>query len=430
MSIPTDEEIKRWRDRWAKVPGLARQIVDLITPNLDEPDAEDGKARLVEVHNLFKVLGNGDFEYFGFCENDWPVLDLRGISLENKNMNCVTLMSAHLEGTFLRNVNFTKSWLAEIHLERAHGIRVKFDHCELFKAHLERSKWESNSSFLKANLFASSLDNSINIGANFECANLSDANPTEANLLASSFYGSQMSGCKLIGAKFRNAKFGLSKINGLRTIFINNSYVPSYSELIMDSISIRKKLLGLWKRFWNYWFYTDFSGICAIEEANTILATDLYRYAMDQRIVQRTKDKSKCLYWFWNLTTACGWSTVRLMFWAILVIIGFACLYANFGLVTPPDLVTHTIAEHVIPSIGPALDPLGHVAPKETTINVSPAFQWFYVSFDIFTNLGIRVTTKPAPNWGVVVMFIETVMGWMTLGLALTVFANKYARRS
>ncbi len=46
-----------------------------------------------------------------------------------------------------------------------------------------------------------------------------------------------------------------------------------------------------------------------------------------------------------------------------------------------------------------------------------------------FTNLGIRPTITLS-TWGIIVVICERIVGFVSLGLLVSITANKYARRA
>jgi len=415
----SDEAIAQWRGRWQKYPGLTDRIKEIISH-----DATIGNRNTIgnwqeSVRQLLRSASANDFEML--TEKD-SYLDLRGIDFRNSDLCNADLSSIYfdgamfdntrLEGAILRYSYFRHASFSEANMKSTCLDLAHFENADLYQAHLEGALLEETS---------------------FEKANLMEAHFEDAEIYNSNFTGASLQEAHLEGAWFSRNKFDKD------TIFERNSFLPTLSRLIFRNTahpqvltrSNDKPVLSRWYKLFrllkNRWFYTGFVDF-KYEDADLTLAADLKRYIEDQRFVERFRRNSPTAYWIWNLTTACGWSTIRLMFWAILVIIGFSLLYTNFKLVSPPDLAT-PITQALVPSIGPAIPPFQPVEPNES-VGVNRAMQWFYISFDIFTNLGIRIHTKPASNWGVIAMFIETILGWMTLGLAITVFANKYARRS
>ncbi len=183
--------------------------------------------------------------------------------------------------------------------------------------------------------------------------------------------------------------------------------------------------------FFNRWFFTNFQNV-DIDKCDTTEAGDLVRYIKDQQYLRAFKQKHPLFYWFWNLTTNCGYSASRVAVLGVVIILAFAALYMHAPFETPDFMLS-------LLGSTPLTDWLV-MRPYETLVNpdmvnarypdtLSDFARFFFVSFDIFTNLGVR-STHPACNAGVVAVFFETVAGFMSLGLMIAVLTNKYARRS
>jgi len=423
VSIPTDEQIRQWRERWEKYPDLPDQIAVILRGDGPVP-VQDLRARerLLAVENLF----NNKMEFekgktivrYGIV---YPSLDLCGIPWREVNLEKAVLLGAQLEGAELIKARMSGACLLSTKLTKAVLYEAQLNGAFILEAHLAG-----------ANFWNAHLE-----GADLRGVQLEGACLKETHMEGANFGLAHLEGVNLIFAQLSEADFSFCIMNN-ETKFGYNTYIPHYADLIfpfrwksvfniickygyncdLDKNEIKivegltdyfsgswrtsNKSKLIWKLLANRWFFTGFRGV-KIEDADTTLAADLRRYVEDQRYVRRIKERHPWLYNIWNLTTACGWATWRIGALSLIAIIIFAFLYAWIpGLVKPLD-------------------------PTET---ISPFMQWFYLSFDIFTNLGLRISTKPASNWGVVAMFIETILGWSALGLLLSVFSNKIARRS
>lgn len=183
--------------------------------------------------------------------------------------------------------------------------------------------------------------------------------------------------------------------------------------------------ISYFKYVQNYWFFTDFRDV----DTNGVGfsgAMDLERYINDQQYLIRFRYMHKMGYFLWNLLSNCGGSIWRVAFWALLAIVGFAALYGTLPWPNhAPSLVPDWLIMH-----GPAVNPNAYgLANAMESSNLPGWAMWFFVSFDIFTNLGIR-STQPLNVVGVFLVFIETILGYVSLGLMISVFANKFARRA
>ena len=208
--------------------------------------------------------------------------------------------------------------------------------------------------------------------------------------------------------------------DGSNTSFGNNVFLPKYRDLLK-----REEWKSVNNLLKNRWFYTNFDGV-RIDDADTVSAPDLRRYVHDQQFLKNLRENYPKLYNFWNRTTNCGWSALRVAFWSMLAIILFAILYAAPHEI--PNWVPTWIADFLpkMPESQRLVDPQAF----SSNYPLLPDWaKWFFVSFDIFTNLGIR-NTNPQTVWGVFAVFLETIAGFTSLGLLISVLTNKYARRS
>jgi len=420
------DDIQRRRDRWQIHAGLELEIATILTQHRDPSSAAEVSELMWAIHAIlpsdgFDKVNEGCnvFDFPSMYLQNIPILDLGGMKLHKVDISKCILPLARLDSVEFTEVNMSYSYFVGSCFDYAQLNGCIFAESTLRFTSFRRSKT------LSCDFRAADLHGDF-YGARLVGANLKGADLGGSDLRKSWFFacecGEHSSHAIRNMSENNNSTSLIPYSRSSNTSFSNNKYLDSYTYCFKN-----KEYRNLLKLYRSRWFYTRFEGL-PIEFCDASGAQNLKRYVEDQRAVQNLREQSKFGYIFWNLTTACGWSTMRLMFWAIMVIIFFAGLYANLNLVTPPDIVSQVVVAPSIPTIGvdSILKPIATAKPP----SVSPAFQWFYVSFDIFTNLGIRVTTKPASNWGVVVMFIETILGWMTLGLAITVFANKYARRS
>ena len=418
--LSSDESLVRWRSRWNKYPSLRGEIFDIISRDAKQDNNSTIGNWQTSARQRLRSVASADFK---MLDDDEDYLDLRGIDLSRQDLRNADLSSIYFDGAIfdsarlehanLRYSYFRKASFCEAHMEAVCADPAHFENADLCQAHLEGALLSK---------------------AGFENANLREVHFEDAEIYNSNFKGAKLQEAHLEGSCFSMNEFDRD------TVFERNSFVPTFSDLIFRDLthpqvitrSNDKPVLSRWYKLLrlirNRWFYTGFTDF-RYEDADLILAADMKRYIEDQRFVDSFRRNSPFAYQVWNFTTACGWSAIRLMLWAILIIILFAFFYAHFDLISPPDLTTTSITQTIIPSIGPAIPSIRNSEPTESIL-LNQSMHWFYISFDIFTNLGIRVHTKPVSNWGVIIIFLETILGWITLGLAITVFANKYARRS
>lgn len=361
-----------------------------------------------------------------------------------------------MPGSEFRNSSFVKAEIKDSHFECSTFYNANLKKVNVSLSHFEFANFTRTSlceSYLKRNHFE---------GSEFDFSNMENVFVAD-----SEFKGTRFKLTNIRGAWFNEASVGsLEELSDnciinentkhvlltkkSMTVFERCSFLPTYLDLINinDILKFITSIFTLLKRnilfnrytredawigfleqsrignlFFNRWFYADFRGV-EIEKADTSDAKELRRYVEDQQFLVDFKRQHNAIYHFWNITTACGWSAIRVAFWSLLVILGFAWLYANAPFDIPawlnwlvPDWFC--IDEKLIDP-----DLVG-----KTYANLPKFWKWSFVSFDIFSNLGIR-NTHPQ-NWlGVVAVFFETVAGFTSLGLLISVLTNKYARRS
>jgi uncharacterized protein YjbI with pentapeptide repeats len=490
MPIPTNEQITRWRKRWAKHPGLADEITNILLPEgkpaADNKEAAERMWRVNErlkkvngrlVNKRLKALTDPEFDVYAgegepLGDAKCPVLDLRGIGgidWKKKKLRQISLPEAHIEGANLRYAHLEGADLHEAHLEwaelhKAHleGANLNSAHLEwtfLDEAHLEGA--DLSYAHLKgANLNLAHFEGAKLLMAHLEGAELKFANLVGADLSLVNLEGADLSDAFLEGANFARVETGVWEGEerdhwiGRRTKFRDNEFLPRYSFS-----------MG-WKKFWrlltNRWFYTNFYWV-QIDNADTFGAADLYRYVKDQQYIARLRYRSRFFYHLWNWTTSCGHAAWRVAMLSLITIVFFGFLFAgsslwltvSLGLMALPvglyiggrfkkfkrgqsseelwGLVFGSlVAVRFITSIQWYL--WSHGVPPLVDFShnpqVSDAMAWFFISFDIFTNLGIRTASVPLCDSGVIAIFLETVLGWTSLGLLISVFTTKITRRS
>ncbi|MBC8204386.1 MAG: pentapeptide repeat-containing protein [FCB group bacterium] len=461
MPIPSDEQIAQWRARWDKHPGLSDKIADILKGDKPaETDDEEAENRMWKVNEELrqanKVSGEIDFAvYEGKGEKLWirikfapfPIIDLRGIDWKKKELNKIIIPSARLEGSYLYDARLEGSELRRARLEGSKLGDTGLEGADLIGARLEG-----------ANLNFARLEGANLIGARLEGADLNFARLEGADLRWARLEGADFSGAKVgaymppVDEAMKGEKCIQLEKEKRITTFANNDYLPHLKELINlnefiilfflllkgfnPSLIFRKEKRRSWyKEIYDNskfgrlllfrWFYTDFRGV-NIDDADTTLAADLRRYVHDQQFLDRFRAQHPRLYGWWNIFTNCGWSLSRVFILSLTIIIIFAMIYANAPFTVPEFL------EQIIPGFLMVESGEGLITPDlnyEQMEHISDSIKWFFYSFDIFTNLGIR-SAHPCNDAGVLIVFLETICGFAALGLLISVMAQKLARRA
>ncbi len=148
----------------------------------------------------------------------------------------------------------------------------------------------------------------------------------------------------------------------------------------------------------------------------------LKRYIEDEQWVQSWREsgllQKKILYFLWCITSLCGRSIGLWSFWSLCVIIFFGMLYSGFSC---PSFIENTVIGNFLCWIGPNI----HIGSN----TVNNWFSGFYFSIVTFSTLGYGDIT-PANGAAQFWIVLEVLIGYIMLGGLISIFANKFARRS
>jgi len=260
--------------------------------------------------------------------------------------------------------------------------------------------------------------------ANFSKANFRDG---------ADFFGTTFNG----NAYFELTNFN-SDISFRETIFkhgvnfskaIFNSHVAFNNTKMEKPANFSDVKFGentIFKGLWNitfgrikrlYWAVTDFS------EFNTTTVMDgssnpyLKRYIDDEQWIQSWKERSwwrRRLFFIWELTSHCGRSFTLWMFWSLLIACIFGVIYSNYDYPSWLSWFSYNWRPEFYIS---AID------------RIPTGFTYYYFSIVAFTTLGFGDIT-PMNLAGEIWLAIEVVLGYIMLGGLLSIFTNKFARRS
>ena len=279
----------------------------------------------------------------------------------------------------------------------------------------------------KLDLFGDQLN-----GANFSGADLSDAVMRQAKLIGASFFGTDLSRADLSGADLSGAFLFGAKLCGafLRIANLTDANVGS---IIYLEVAHRQRP-GIWPRFsaWASWLRQwllanptpyhkrlwkwmrqnpipyrkrvmrlRYQGIRGLDSCygNRIFVRD----AADQDYLDTVESQlrgwwGKFWFWAWGLTDY-GRSLMSVVVFASFLIFGFGWAYSHW-----PQMVS-----------------TGGRCPTW--------FTPYYFSIVTYTTLGFG-DVKPNKLAGEILVSIEVIFGYVTLGLLLAVLGDRIARRS
>ncbi len=352
--------------------------------------------------------------------------NLRRANLRNANLQRTRLENAKLEGAVLDGVhaeagNFRNSRLRETSLRNAHLECANFENTSMCGARLENAylfRANLKSANLKrARLNYAKLEGANLKGVNFTKANLSNANLRKSNLAGANFKGAILDGAILNGANIEGAKFIRARMNNAE--FDNRTaYLPRWWQLLFS-----KRHKDLYRLLFQKSNFTNFHG-SNIDDANTNKAPLLYRYAKDQQYLASFRERYPALYTTWKIFSDCGGSVSVVLFWALVCVLTFATLYGTLPWSSPSWLPQWWIG--IWTMNGPPIN-LDYLAGDPHTL--TRLWKTMFVSFDVFSNLGLRDTLPHNPI-GAVLMVAESVLGVVAFGMLISVLLNRFAKRS
>lgn len=438
MAIYSEEEIKKFRQRWTGREDLIEAVIGILKGE-GKADSDEEKGRRLEKAN--ELLSRNGFLAVGGFKMEVsekiiiaPGLDLRGIDLNKKDLRGIVFEGAHLEGAILNFAHLEKAILHGTHLERAYFLWAHLEGALLLEAHLEG-----------AFFFGAHLEGAYIGGAHLEGAELIEAHLEGANFSLAKFgelkWETFSDECSLS----KDEREMLVKERG-KTRFSANDFLPYWRDHFFENLyfwglfknlfklnpwrNARKHIKfkrpdwkGLWRHISDRWNYTDFTGV-RIDDADTVMAADLRRYVRDQQYLHRFKNRHPYMHFFWKLFTDCGWSMFRVGFWAAAFVVLFALIYWAMSAPTPDWL------EPFMPEIFRVEEfPINPRAFYEGNDSIEGFWRWLFISFDIFSNLGLR-STQPQNPTGVILVLLESMSGFLSLGMLISVLSNRFARRS
>lgn len=299
--------------------------------------------------------------------------DLSGCDLSGVDFSGVDLSGADLSGSRLLKASFVGARLCEASFDGSECLGADFSGADLVACSAERA------GFGGANFAGASLSQSKLAGATFSHASLCQADLRAATL----------TGARLLEVDLKQADFTRADLQG---VDLAGSQV---GEASFQNADLRDARL---------------QGVCGYEEANWIGADIrevnfcgaylVRRHIMDENYLFEFRHKSRLsevVYQVWRLTSDCGRSFQR---WGILtsaLVVAFALLYGYVGLDT------------------------GH--------HQAGFLSDLYFSVVTMTTLGYG-DVLPRTGLGQVLVIVQVVCGYLSLGGLLSIFGNKMSCRA
>ncbi len=335
----------------------------------------------MSVDDCMNILDKGSVHWNSWRDenlNDTP--DLRNIDLSGRNLSKINLSGLDLSGSDLFETDLSGANLKMCILKGADLSGANLDGAALYKSDL------TNSTLPEASLIDADLSEAIIHGADLRNAKLSSANLSSANLS---------------GANLRDSD--LSEANLSKTIVLNSNF----SNANFSDANVFEMEYGATLEMRG-----NYLGVRGLDSCyrNALFVRD----AKDQDFLDNLEDAinrkpsaiARNISRFWFKAWAAidyGRNLLRTFLYALLLI----CL---FGLFYKIDLL-----------MGWGL--------IDYSSSAQSWFSPFYYSIVTYSTLGFGDITPK--HWiGEIVVVVEVILGYVTLGLLLSILANKVARRS
>jgi uncharacterized protein YjbI with pentapeptide repeats len=309
--------------------------------------------------------------------------------LSNTNLKGRTLRNAHLSGADFTGADFTEADLSGAILSGAHLSEGDQSLAVQSGVNVNRLKVGA------ANLTGANLESAKLIGANLTGTNLTGAllgaaDLTDARLCVADLRGADLNLADLSSTDLRWADLSCSKL------FQANL---SGADLRGADFSDAAVAFVRWDRAR---MRNKYSGI----RIDSCYGNAVFkRWASDQDFLDNLERSwsyspwRRALFWAWG-TIDYGRSLLKVFGLAVVLIVVFGRVYSRW-----PQL------------IGP-------------TLQGGDFFTPFYFSIVTFTTLGFGDINPKGHVWGELIVSFEVILGYCTLGLLLSVLAEKIARRS
>jgi uncharacterized protein YjbI with pentapeptide repeats len=371
-------------------------------------------ANIVKLHRQWLESGNKSGKRADLSGANLDGVTLIDTDLSGALMRGASLKNADLSACKLVHTDFSDANLQGAKLVKARLLLADFTGADLQRADLSKAASPSGKElgqnkrgprFKDSNLahadlsecycFASdftgaNLSSACLAGANLERANLagndlskldmSDANIGSANLENSSLCGSNFQRALLANANIRNANLMLADLREADLTSANVAHAK------VDGIKYNRQ--------------TRFRGI---RLEGCYGSSRFRRYAEDQDFIEEFKEAHPNHYRLWMVLTDCGRSLLRPVIWSLAFTLSFGLSYYFLG-------------------------------ENAFEISNKNGLQWnlftsTYYSVVTFTTLGFGDITPRTPLAAGIVM-LEVIIGYVMLGILISILATKVARRS
>ncbi len=321
--------------------------------------------------------------------------DLRGARLTHADLTDASLRGANLSGAELLLADFTGADLSHADLSGTTSVSDR----EL--GHMHRGP-----KFRDAVLLGANLQSSFCAMSDFSGSQLAGAVLSRANLAGAQLADNDLSGAELAEADLTRANLQRSNLRGanIRAAVLVNADLShtDLSEADVSAANLRganladAKVDGI-----RYDRHGSYRGI---RVATCYGSSRFRRFAQDQDYIEEFREAYPITYRAWQLLTDCGRSLTRVVLWSSGMMVLFAFAYL-------------------------ALGEQAFTVSNDTVREWDFLFTALYSSVSNFVTLGFGDVLPLTPLAAVVVMS-EVIVGYVTLGILVSILATKVARRS
>jgi len=311
--------------------------------------------------------------------------DLRTVLIPNgTHFNGFNLNDALLNGKRLQEVSFQGTSLMRASFEGSELNGCMFQNAIMREAILSNAIL-TNCNLERALLVQANLEGIQAPSSNFDSANLAHSNLKRADLRSARLQSANIS-----DADLRNADLSTADLEGAYCIGADvrgaKMAGANFERANVTGVSYDRK--------------GTFAGI----RISTAYGNPLFvRHAQDEDYIDTYRKNHKYRYWLWKKSTDCGRSLGRISLVGLGIILSFGFLFSLF----PQHFIIHGLEDG-----------------KKLTW-----FTYYYYSIVTFSTLGYGdVSAKTL--LGEILVAIEVILGYVVLGLLVSILANKVARRS
>ncbi len=310
-------------------------------------------------------------------------LDLRAARLSGEDLSDLDLTGLDLSGADLSEADLSRTVLRQAKLGGANLIGARLDGAELLMADLR-----------EANLDNCRAESAGFGGANLEGARMRGATLNQATFSQAKLAGADLCVASLEGARFREADLREAQLVSARLGDADLSSASVHAASFREADLRGARFTGIRGFDSADWIGVD------VRDADFRGSLTARRLILDENFLHEFRQSSRASEWiyqFWRLTSDCGRSLGR---WGICTV-GLIVLFAGLFLLVDMDYGHH-----------------------------DPGFlSSFYFSVVTLTTLGYGDILPASPTAQVLVI-AEVVIGYLTLGGLISIFASKMARRA